>query len=174
MRRELGEFTGIQFRSANLFQDNRGTLLKVNLEKNFHVDSVLVSDNLKAGTVRGLHIQTDPHGELKLVKCTAGKILDVILDVRPSSPTFGDWCEIILDSDTPHYILIPQGFAHGFQSLVEKSTVMYCISGEFNSDHSAVLGFSEIGIQFPLPISEISSRDQKGISLKEFLQIGKL
>jgi dTDP-4-dehydrorhamnose 3,5-epimerase len=173
MRKDISEFSGIQSLSADFFQDNRGTLLKLNLEKDLQVDSVLVSDNLKAGTFRGLHVQTHPYGEFKLVKCISGRIVDFILDVRPNSATLGDWCQIILESETPNYLFIPPGFAHGFQSLVDDSSVLYCISGDFNPEHNVVLAISDpdLNISLPLPISEISKRDLEGMSLKDFLAL---
>src|SRR5262249_40850551 len=77
-----------------------------------------ISRNSVAGTLRGLHFQTAPHEEAKLVRCTAGAIFDVVVDLRPDSPTYAAWLGVELDAESGNALYVPKGFAHGFQTLV--------------------------------------------------------
>ena len=90
-----------------------------------------VSRNSKAGTLRGMHFQTAPHEEAKLVRCTAGAIFDVIVDLRPGSATLTDWVGVELAAETGRALYIPKGFAHGFQTLVDGAEVFYMISAPY-------------------------------------------
>ena len=90
-----------------------------------------ISFNARAGTLRGLHYQGPPHGEDKLVRCTRGAVYDVIVDVRPGSPTFCRWFGIELTPDNGRELLVGKGFAHGFQTLVDASEVHYQMSYPF-------------------------------------------
>lgn len=87
-----------------------------------------VSFNRRAGTLRGMHFQTVPHEEAKLVRCTAGAIYDVLIDLRPHSATFRQWVSTELTADNRHALYVPEGCAHGFQTLVDASEVFYQIS----------------------------------------------
>ena len=111
-----------------------------------------VSFNYRRGTLRGLHYQAEPHAEAKLVRCTAGAIFDVAVDVRPGSVTFGKWVSIELSSDNRHAFYLPAGFAHGFQSLTADSEVLYQISVAHAPDHSRGVRWDDpaIAIQWPL------------------------
>jgi dTDP-4-dehydrorhamnose 3,5-epimerase len=86
------------------------------------------SFNARAGTLRGLHYQADPHGEAKLVRCTQGAIYDVAVDLRPGSPSFRRWFGVELTAATRHAFFIPEGCAHGFQTLQDASEVLYQMS----------------------------------------------
>ena len=90
-----------------------------------------ISRNTHAGTLRGMHFQTAPHAEAKLVRCTAGAIFDVIVDLRPESPTHADWVGVELAAETGTALYIPKGFAHGFQTLVDGAEVFYMISDPY-------------------------------------------
>jgi dTDP-4-dehydrorhamnose 3,5-epimerase len=92
------------------------------------VDQCSTSLNPKAGTLRGLHYQAAPHGEAKLVRCTRGAIFDVAVDLRPNSPAYLRWFGVELNADDGRAFFIPEGCAHGFQTLVEASEVLYQIS----------------------------------------------
>jgi dTDP-4-dehydrorhamnose 3,5-epimerase len=87
-----------------------------------------VSHNERAGTLRGLHFQRDPHAEDKLVRCQRGAMFDVIVDLRPGSPTRGEWFGLELTPQNGRSLYVPKGFAHGFQTLVEDTEVHYQIS----------------------------------------------
>jgi dTDP-4-dehydrorhamnose 3,5-epimerase len=87
-----------------------------------------ISFNRRRGTLRGMHYQAEPHSETKLVRCTRGAIYDVIIDLRPSSPTFKRWVSAELTADNRRMLYIPEGFAHGLQTLVDDTEVLYQMS----------------------------------------------
>ena len=92
------------------------------------------SYNERAGTLRGMHLQSEPHGEPKLVRCTRGAIFDVIVDVRPDSPSHRDWYGVELTPDNGRMLYIPAGVAHGFQTLADGSEVGYQMGHEYVPD----------------------------------------
>lgn len=92
-----------------------------------------VSYNVRAGTLRGMHYQAEPNGEDKLVRCVHGAIFDVIIDLRPESPTYCKWYGVQLDRESRRALYIPRGFAHGFQTLVDEAEVLYQMSTPFVS-----------------------------------------
>lgn len=116
----------------------------------------------KMGTVRGLHFQYPPHAEMKLVTCISGKIWDVALDVRAKSSTFLQWHAELLSAENCRAILIPEGFAHGFQSLTSDCEVLYLHSAGYSSRAEGGVNAldTRLSITWPLPISEISERDR--------------
>jgi dTDP-4-dehydrorhamnose 3,5-epimerase len=89
------------------------------------------SFNARAGTLRGLHFQAAPHGEPKLVRCTRGAIYDVVVDLRPGSPTFKAWFATELSADNGHAVYVPEGCAHGFQTMLDASEVLYMMGHEY-------------------------------------------
>ncbi len=115
----------------------------------------------KAGTVRGLHFQHPPHSEYKLVTCLRGEILDVVVDIRKNSPTRFEWQSIELSGNNPVSILIPAGFAHGFQALTDNVEMLYYHSAIYSAEHEAGINIydKQLSIQWPRPITEISPRD---------------
>lgn len=115
----------------------------------------------KKGTVRGMHFQRPPHAEMKLVSCIRGEVWDVAVDVRPDSPTFLQWHAERLSEDNGNAVLIPEGFAHGFQTLSDNVEMLYCHSQAYVADAEAGLNPNDqcLAIAWPLPINEISLRD---------------
>lgn len=120
-----------------------------------------VSISARKHTLRGLHFQTAPCEEVKLVTCIRGAIWDVAVDLRPWSSTYLQWVGTTLSADNGRQFYIPQGFAHGFQSLVEDVAVSYLISAPYAADHSCGIRFDDpaIGIRWPARPSVISARD---------------
>jgi dTDP-4-dehydrorhamnose 3,5-epimerase len=120
-----------------------------------------VSFNVRAGTVRGMHYQTAPHAETKLVRCIRGAILDVVVDLRPDRPSFRQWRAFELTPGNAHALYIPEGFAHGFQTLSDETEVAYAITPAFVPDAGAGLRPDDpaLAIRWPLPISVISEKD---------------
>lgn len=122
-----------------------------------------ISYNRRAGTVRGLHFQRAPHEETKIVRCIQGAIFDVLVDLRPGSPTFLRWIGFELTAANRRALYIPKGVAHGFQTLTDDAEIMYQISafhepgaaGGFRYDDPA------FRVEWPLPVSVISDRDLK-------------
>lgn len=121
-----------------------------------------MSINTEHGTVRGLHWQADPHGEAKLVRCGRGAIYDVIVDIRPQSPTFGQWLGLTMTPQSGLMLYVPAGFAHGFQTLFDDTEVNYLLSAAHVADAGRGLRFDDpaLGINWPLPIGRVSERDR--------------
>ena len=120
-----------------------------------------VSYNARRGTLRGLHYQDAPHEEHKLVRCTAGAIYDVIVDIRQSSPTYRRWYGAELTMANRRSLFIPPGFAHGFVSLTDGAEVYYMISAAHAPAFSRGLRWNDpaFGIEWPLAPTVISARD---------------
>jgi dTDP-4-dehydrorhamnose 3,5-epimerase len=116
---------------------------------------------VQRGTVRGLHYQIPPHAEAKLVSCIRGEVWDVALDIRYGSPTFLNWHAQRLSAENGCALLIPQGFAHGFQSLSDDAEMLYCHSAAYAPECEAGLNptDSRLNIDWPLPVGVMSSRD---------------
>ena len=129
------------------------------LETSFPQHSI--SHNARAGTLRGMHFQRDPHGEVKLVRCVKGAIWDVIVDIRTVSPTFGEWQGFDLTDQNDRQLYIPKGFAHGFQTLCDDVVVNYLISEPYAPQSAAGLRHNDakFSITWPLPVSAISEKD---------------
>ena len=121
-----------------------------------------VSFNHRAGTLRGMHYQADPHAEAKVVRCTAGAIYDAILDLRPFSPTFKQWLAVELTADNHRMLYIPEGLAHGFQTLVDHSEVLYQMSEFYHPESARGVRWNDpaFGIEWPAAERIISERDQ--------------
>jgi dTDP-4-dehydrorhamnose 3,5-epimerase len=121
-----------------------------------------VSFNRRRGTVRGLHYQRAPHGEAKLVRCTAGALYDVIVDLRPDSPTMQRHFAIELSARNRRMLYIPEGCAHGFQTLEDGTEVFYQMSAPYTADATAGVRWNDpaFGIEWPLEVTVISERDR--------------
>jgi dTDP-4-dehydrorhamnose 3,5-epimerase len=115
----------------------------------------------KKGTVRGMHFQNNPHAEIKLVSCLRGEIWDVAVDLRHNSPTFLKWHAEKLSSENHRALLIPKGFAHGFQTLADDCELLYLHSAPYKLTAEAGIRAtdSRLGILWPLDFSELSQRD---------------
>jgi dTDP-4-dehydrorhamnose 3,5-epimerase len=120
-----------------------------------------VSYNARKGTLRGMHYQSAPHEEHKLVRCTAGAIFDVIVDIRPASPTYRRWFGAELTAANRRSLFIPPGFAHGFMSLTDDAEVYYMISVAHAPKFSRGLRWNDpaFAIEWPFPPAVISERD---------------
>ncbi len=115
----------------------------------------------RAGTVRGMHYQRRPHAEAKLVSCLRGRVWDVAVDIRAGSPTFLQWCGHHLSAENLNALLIPPGCAHGFQALTDDVELLYLHSAAYAPEAEDGLRpiDPQLGIEWPLPISEVSARD---------------
>jgi dTDP-4-dehydrorhamnose 3,5-epimerase len=115
----------------------------------------------RRGTVRGLHFQHSPHAEAKLVSCLRGSVFDVALDLRSGSPGFGRWHAVTLSADNGMALLIPAGFAHGFQALEDGVELLYCHSAPYAPAAEGGLHPQDpaLAIAWPLPPAELSARD---------------
>ncbi len=121
-----------------------------------------VSFNRKRGTLRGMHFQRPPMAEAKLVRCTRGAVYDVILDLRPGSPTCCRWEAAELTEDNSRMIYVPEGFAHGFQTLVDGAEVFYHMFQSYSPEQSAGVRFDDpaFGITWPIADPIVSAKDR--------------
>jgi dTDP-4-dehydrorhamnose 3,5-epimerase len=122
-----------------------------------------ISFNTKRGTVRGMHYQVSPAAESKLVRCSRGALFDVILDLRPGSATFLQWLGVELTAENGKMLFIPEGFAHGFQTLADDTEIFYQISEFYSPQHARGVRWNDslFGIQWPEPVTVISERDSR-------------
>ncbi len=121
-----------------------------------------ISFNSKRGTVRGMHYQLPPHEEAKLIRCARGGIYDVIIDLRPQSPTFKQWLSVELTEKNQRMLYVPEAFAHGFQTLADNTEVSYYISEIYAPECASGVRWddSAFGIQWPLKARVITPKDQ--------------
>jgi len=121
-----------------------------------------ISVNHKKGTLRGMHFQEAPYGEAKLVRCTKGAIYDVVVDLRPESNTLFKWYAIELNENNRKALFIPDGFAHGFQTLTDNAEVFYQMSEFYHPEHARGVRWNDpvFGIEWPEDTRTISEKDQ--------------
>jgi dTDP-4-dehydrorhamnose 3,5-epimerase len=121
-----------------------------------------ISFNPSRGTLRGMHYQADPHAEAKLVRCTQGAIWDVIVDLRPSSPGYKQWFGTELSAATRRAIYVPQGFAHGFQTLTDDAEVLYMMAEFYHPESARGVRWDDpaFGIEWPIANPSMSDRDR--------------
>ncbi len=117
----------------------------------------------EVGALRGMHYQAEPDPEIKLIRCVAGAVWDCIVDVRPDSPTFGQWEAFELTPDNGRQLYVPAGFAHGFQCLKPDSEMFYMMSAVYVPELARGLRFDDpaVDIKWPLPVGNMSARDQQ-------------
>src|SRR5262245_27528955 len=150
-------------------RDNRGFFARTfcteefsahGLETNFPQHSI--SYSASKGTLRGMHYQREPHSEVKLLRCLRGTIWDVIIDIRPNSPTFRCWQGFELSDSNRHQLYVPKGFAHGFQTLTENVEVSYLISESYSPAAACGIRHNDpiFSLAWPLPVSDISDKDR--------------
>lgn len=123
------------------------------------------------GIVRGLHFQLPPYSETKLVRCIKGAILDVFVDLRKDSPTFGQWDSIELSAENMKMIFIPRGFAHGFCTLTEVSEVYYKVDNYYNKESERGLMWNDkiVGINWPTSNPILSEKDSNNMTFESFI-----
>lgn len=151
------------------FEDNRGFFYesynKNTLEK-LGIDTVFVQDNhsysAKKGTVRGLHYQIAPQAQAKLVRVTRGAALDVAVDIRPGSATFGQSVSVLLSAENMRQLLVPAGFAHGFCTLENDTEVLYKASTVYSPEHERGILWNDpdLNIEWLMPNQEITLADR--------------
>jgi dTDP-4-dehydrorhamnose 3,5-epimerase len=121
-----------------------------------------ISFNTRKGTLRGMHYQAAPFAEAKLVRCTQGAICDVVLDLRPQSPTFKEWIAVTLTAENRSMVYVPEGCAHGFLTLKDETEVFYQMSEVYNAESARGVRWNDpaFGIVWPGKAEVISERDR--------------
>lgn len=151
-------------------QDERGFFARSFCKKEFeehglnaNIAQCNISYNKKKGTLRGMHYQVAPHEEAKLVSCIMGAVYDVIIDLRRDSPTKRQWLEVELTADNLRMLYIPEGFAHGFQTLEDNTVVFYQMSELYHQECARGVRWDDLafGIVWPDDVRFISERDQQ-------------
>jgi dTDP-4-dehydrorhamnose 3,5-epimerase len=163
------KFEGLYVVERSPISDSRGYFERAFCHEEFsnYGDSSTVQINrsftIDPGVIRGMHFQKSPYAEQKIVTCLAGKIFDVVIDTREESLTYRQWFGIELSAERPLSVLIPAGFAHGFQTLSENCLVEYFVNAPFtpNAENGINAMDPKIAISWPLPCSGMSDKDRK-------------
>lgn len=150
--------------------DDRGGFARTFCAKEFEehglkpmVAQCNMSFNYKKGTLRGMHYQLAPAAETKLVRCTRGAIYDVIIDIRPDSPTYMQHFGIELTADNRKALYVPELFAHGYQALTDDAEVIYQVGEFYSPGYEQGIRYDDpaFGIEWPIPVTVISEKDAK-------------
>jgi len=170
---------GLQVVQRKAIEDHRGFLSRFYCSDEFReagVDKPVAQINQtltrQKGAVRGLHFQHPPHAETKLVSCLKGEIYDVAVDLRRDSPTFLHWYGEILSATNRKSLLIPEGFAHGFQALSWDCELIYLHTAAYCAQAEGALNVADstLNIAWPLPIDDLSERDRNHLFIKSDFQ----
>lgn len=165
---------GVYLIDPNIFEDDRGTFIKtfhkevfleLGLECQFNESFYSES---KKGVIRGMHFQNPPCDPVKLVYVTSGKIIDVVLDIRKGSKTYGEFVSAELSSENKKMFYIPKGFAHGYASLCEKSVVVYLQSEVYSPQHDAGIRYDSFKMKWGIKEPIVSNRDKAFLAFDQF------
>lgn len=168
------DFEGIYLIENKILKDNRGEFQKL-FQKSLFMDKGLeinIDEHFfsvsQRGVIRGMHFQLPPHAQSKLVYVFSGKIIDVVIDLRKNSKTFMQYLAIELSSDNRKALFIPEGFAHGFQSISDNTIMIYSQSEEFNCESDC--GISPFSFEMNWPIKDyiVSDKDKNLTQLNDF------
>jgi len=163
--------------------DERGTfsriycnkeLNRINIEK--PISQINFSETALKGTVRGMHFQLKPYQETKIVTCLKGSVFDVVVDLRYTSPTFLKWHSEILSSENKNSLVIPEGCAHGFQTLEQNCKLLYLHTEMYSPESERTIHIMDsiLGINWPIKVSNLSNKDSRGAFINEsFLEVLK-
>ncbi|OJF98486.1 dTDP-4-dehydrorhamnose 3,5-epimerase family protein [Pararhizobium antarcticum] len=165
---EATPFDGLVVVNRRILKDDRGFLTRLFCPDDLkafgwsgRVAQVNETGTVQRGTVRGMHFQNPPFAEIKLIACTRGRVLDVVVDIRHGSPTFLKHFAVELSEDNGRSLLVPRGFAHGFQTLTDDAHMLYMHSESYVAASEGGLHSQDprLAIGWPLPVINLSSRD---------------
>jgi dTDP-4-dehydrorhamnose 3,5-epimerase len=168
MRFTETKLPGVLLVDCDVFPDARGLLARAWAPDEFrargletHIAQSNLSFNHRRGTLRGMHYQAPPFQEVKQVRTIRGAVLDVVIDLRPDSPTFRQWVGVELSADNRQMLYIPRGFAHGYQTLTDAAEVMYFVSAPYSPPHQRGVRWNDpaFGIDWPQEPTAIHERD---------------
>ena len=154
--------------------DDRGTFVKIYGEEIFRKEGINFTlresyySFSKKDVIRGMHFQLPPHHHSKIVYCPQGAILDVIVDLRKSSPTYRQFYAHELSAENHKAVYIPEGFAHGFKSLTDDALTCYLVSSEYNKAHDTGIRYDSIGFDWDVEKPILSARDLSFVGMNEF------
>ena len=170
------ELPGVKIIVPAYFEDYRGYYCEtysVRTMEREGMDFRFVQDNhsmtLKKGTIRGIHFQNNPVPQIKLVRCTRGRVMDVVVDLRRDSPTFKKWLSVELSEENRKQILIPSGYGHGFLTLADHCEIQYKVTGLYEPtlDRAIAWNDPEIGIDWGISAPIVSVKDTKAPKLRD-------
>ena len=150
-------------------QDQRGSFIRVfcetecvELRPYLHWVQINLSSTSLKGTIRGMHFQSPPAAEAKLIRCLQGRVFDVAVDLRAGSPTFLHWHGVELSENNSMQLFIPEGFAHGFQTLTDDAQLLYLHTAAWNRAHEGGVRHDDpvLAIAWPLPLTQVSGKDR--------------
>lgn len=166
---KVTDIEGVKLTEAAYSDDLRGRFIKFTPDELFSkkFDSVAVSVNPKAGTIRGIHLQVEPFAEEKIISCIQGSTFEVIIDIRPNSKSFGKVATFELSQENAMQVYLPKGVAHGFQTLLPETIVHYFLTSEYSAKSSySIDPFGDLDIKWPLKETLVSAKDSGGVSLE--------
>jgi dTDP-4-dehydrorhamnose 3,5-epimerase len=161
---------GVKVVQTTPFNDHRGAFQRLYCDRDLsavvgerQVVQINHSRTAEVGALRGMHFQAAPHAEMKFVRCLRGRVWDVAVDLRAGSPTFLQWHAEELSPDNARMMVIPEGCAHGFQSLEPHSELLYLHTAHYAPSAEGGVRHDDpaLGIAWPLPITDVSERDQR-------------
>jgi dTDP-4-dehydrorhamnose 3,5-epimerase len=162
------DLAGVHVVDATPYADDRGSFARwfcarelVDVLAGRPIVQINHSRTVRVGAVRGLHFQHPPHGEMKLIRCLRGRVFDVAVDLRADSPTFLRWHAEELSADNARMVVIPEGFAHGYQVLEPDSELLYLHTATYEPSAEGGLRFDDptLAIHWPLAVTDLSPRD---------------
>lgn len=168
MKIEDVEIEGVKIISPEPFCDERGEFSRIfcqnemsEIAEALTIRQINHSKTSKKGTIRGLHFQYPPHSEIKIVRCVKGEIFDAVVDLRKDSKTFLKWHGEVLSAENQKMIVVPKGFAHGFQTLADDSEIIYFNTEFYCTELEGALKYDdpEIGINWPIEVTVVSDKD---------------
>ena len=179
----LTKLQGVLILEPKVFGDARGWFMETWSARKFQAAGLtmeFVQDNqsysAQRGTLRGLHYQTAPFAQAKLVRCTRGKLLDVAVDIREDSETFKEWVAVELTAENKKQLLIPRGFAHGFLTLTDDVEIQYKADNFYAPDCDGNIRWDdpEIKIDWPFAPTILADKDAKAPTLRQRIERGEL
>ena len=182
MKFTVQSIPGVILIEPTLYGDNRGYFLETHRQDlledilGYKVNFVQDNDSKSSkGVLRGLHYQIPPYTQAKLVRAIEGSVLDIVVDIRKSSPTFGQHVAIELTAENKHQIFIPQGFAHGFIVLSDSAIFSYKVDNYYSPEHERGIAFDDknlaINWRIPLKDIELSNKDKAQPSLSDAIEL---
>ncbi|BCU76907.1 dTDP-4-dehydrorhamnose 3,5-epimerase [Luteolibacter sp. LG18] len=163
-----GKLPGVHVIDAPKRGDERGYLVRTYCEDHFrnaglntHWVQCSLTHTAREGTLRGMHFQTSPFGEIKLIRCVSGSVWDCVVDLRPTSPCFGQWEAYELSEANERSLYVPEGVAHGFYSLTDDVRMLYQMSAPYSPEHASGVRWddAELSIDWPRPPRLVSEKD---------------
>jgi dTDP-4-dehydrorhamnose 3,5-epimerase len=168
MRFEETTLPGAYILELERREDERGFFARVWCAEELReagLDTSVVQANIgfshRRGTLRGMHFQEPPHAEVKIVRCTLGAVYDVIVDLRPGSPTHRRWLGVELTAENRRQLYVPEGFAHGYQTLTDDTEICYQTSREYAPESARGVRYDDpaFGIEWPVAVTVVSEAD---------------